>query len=151
MGYSSAYAMKALLKKRLIVVIVLAFGAAFTLLAILPVVFVDYLHDNPSLRRKSTQRWLERIGYWSRIGAEKSGRWAESLDELMQQLALGTNGVEFGTDRWHQSPVYVPYDTSRGYGTVISYGKDGKPGGKGEDADIEVRFDAHTPQPKGQL
>jgi hypothetical protein len=38
--------------------------------------------------------------------------------------------------------IYQPFDPAKGYGSVISYGSDGKPGGSGEAADIEVRFGA---------
>jgi general secretion pathway protein G len=43
-------------------------------------------------------------------------------------------------DAWGRPLVYVPFDPSLGYGRVLSYGRNGKPGGDGPDADIEFRF-----------
>lgn len=43
-------------------------------------------------------------------------------------------------DGWLHPLVYKPFDPSVGYGSVISYGRDGQPGGTGADTDIEVRF-----------
>ena len=43
-------------------------------------------------------------------------------------------------DAWGHPIIYEPYDEKRGYGRIISLGRDGKPGGKGENADIEMRF-----------
>jgi type II secretory pathway pseudopilin PulG len=43
-------------------------------------------------------------------------------------------------DAWGRPLVYVPFYASLGYGRVLSYGRDGKPGGGGPDRDIEFRF-----------
>ena len=43
-------------------------------------------------------------------------------------------------DAWGWPIVYIPFDPSVGYGKVVSYGRDGKLGGVGPDADIEAQF-----------
>lgn len=48
------------------------------------------------------------------------------------------------SDGWLHPLVFKQYDPSLGYGSVISYGRDGRIGGTGLDADIEVRFGEKT-------
>jgi general secretion pathway protein G len=43
-------------------------------------------------------------------------------------------------DAWGRPVIYEQFEANRGYGRVLSYGRDGKPGGSGPDADIERRF-----------
>jgi hypothetical protein len=43
-------------------------------------------------------------------------------------------------DGWGRPINFTPFDPARGYGSVTSYGRDGRPGGKGLDADVEARF-----------
>lgn len=47
-------------------------------------------------------------------------------------------------DAWGRDLKISDFDKSRGYGSVISYGRDGKPGGNGNDRDLEVRFPIAT-------
>jgi hypothetical protein len=65
------------------------------------------------------------------------GAWPSSLAELQ---AFRADFNEFSQDMWGRALVLVPYNPSMGYGQVISYGRDGKQGGTGADADLEVRF-----------
>jgi len=71
-----------------------------------------------------------------------TGRWPTSATELVSNPL----GIIFiypsppARDGWKRQLVYEPFDTNAGYGRVVSYGRDGKPGGSGADADIEVRF-----------
>ena len=63
------------------------------------------------------------------------------------QLSAFRADLKDGTDMWGRDFVIIPYNELLGYGKIISYGQDGKPGGKTEaDQDIEVRFptDANT-------
>jgi hypothetical protein len=46
------------------------------------------------------------------------------------------------TDGWGREIVFKSYDEKVGYGSVSSLGRDGMPGGKGDDSDIEIRFGA---------
>jgi hypothetical protein len=43
-------------------------------------------------------------------------------------------------DAWGREIILVPYSESLGYGQIMSYGRDGKPGGTGVDGDMAVRF-----------
>ncbi len=58
------------------------------------------------------------------------------------QLAEGR--PEFGDpldkDTWGRQIVLVPYSPELGYGSLLSFGRDGKPGGTGLDQDLEIRF-----------
>jgi len=46
-----------------------------------------------------------------------------------------------GTNDGWGNPIHLtPYDASLGHGRIISYGRDGRPGGSGIDADVEVSF-----------
>ena len=60
----------------------------------------------------------------------------------LAQLAEGR--PEFGEpldkDAWGCQIVFIPYSPVLGYGSLLSYGRDGKPGGTGPDRDLEIRF-----------
>jgi hypothetical protein len=43
-------------------------------------------------------------------------------------------------DAWGHPLIYKPFDVAKGYGSVASLGRDAKPGGNGEDGDMEERF-----------
>ena len=64
--------------------------------------------------------------------------WPTSL----AQLAEGR--PEFGDpldkDAWGRQIVLVPYSPEVGYGSLLSFGCDGKPRGTGPDRDLEIRF-----------
>ncbi len=47
-------------------------------------------------------------------------------------------------DAWGREIMLVPYKESLGYGQIISYGRDGKPGGARADGDLAVRFPTQT-------
>jgi len=72
----------------------------------------------------------------------KFGRWPTSTTELVSN----SMGIIFiypsppGKDGWGRLIIYEPYATNIGFGRVLSYGRDGKPGGIGADADIEFRL-----------
>lgn len=71
-------------------------------------------------------------------------RWPDSLATLTN--ALPQFGDPWDKDGWGREVILIPYDKSVGYGEIISYGRDGKPGGAGDDRDLEIRFpmDANT-------
>jgi type II secretion system (T2SS) protein G len=68
-----------------------------------------------------------------------AGRGPTSVTELI----TNSMGVIFirpswgGRDAWGREIIYEPYGTNTGRGRVLSYGRDGTPGGVGADADIE--------------
>ena len=86
---------------------------------------------------------------WSLVTAARSyyieyQQWPKSLSDLADnpkkmRFIEWASGEE-NRDGWGHPIIYMSFDASVGYGSVISYGRDGKPGGRGADEDIEVRF-----------
>jgi hypothetical protein len=74
----------------------------------------------------------------------KYGLWPNTLQQLIafspELVDWAKDAFGQGDDKWGRYVVLVPYDSSLGYGKIISYGQDGKPGGIGLDRDLEVRF-----------
>jgi hypothetical protein len=66
------------------------------------------------------------------------GTWPGSLAQLL--AGRPELGDPWDKDGWGRHFVLAQYNKSLGYGEVISYGRDGKPGGIGADRDLEVRF-----------
>ena len=70
--------------------------------------------------------------------------WPNSLAQLrafrpeLSDWAKDAWGKE--DDVWGRDVVLVPFNETLGYGEIISYGRDGKPGGTGLDRDLAVRF-----------
>jgi hypothetical protein len=75
--------------------------------------------------------------YFNRIG-----RWPQSAQELVSNSA----GIIFiypgppWADAWGNPVIFTPFSRVHGSGSILSYGRDGKPGGTGTDADIEMKF-----------
>ena len=72
------------------------------------------------------------------------GYWPRNQQDLLKNerriaFVVLRKGSEW-TDPWGHPILYVPYDQERGYGYVLSYGRDGKPGGVALNGDIEMRF-----------
>lgn len=81
---------------------------------------------------------------------EQKGVWPDSLAQLR---SFRPEFNDWAKDAWGQSDniwgrdfILIPYKESIGYGELVSYGRDGKPGGSGLDRDLIVRFpcDANT-------
>jgi general secretion pathway protein G len=70
------------------------------------------------------------------------GTWPKSIHALVENPSniFFVSASVKTNDPWGRPIIYEPFDPSRGYGRVLSYGRDGKPGGEGPDADIERRF-----------
>ena len=69
---------------------------------------------------------------------ENNGRYPESLEQLVQPDESGNtflNRETVPTDPWGNPFVYEPPSGGRKL-NITSYGKDGVPGGEGDDADI---------------
>ena len=61
------------------------------------------------------------------------------LVNFRPDLANDTN------DAYGRPVILIPYSEKTGYGELISYGRDGKPGGENKfDRDIEIRFPMET-------
>lgn len=69
-----------------------------------------------------------------------TGRWPNSISEVNTNAMAASPTFPPPLDAWGHSIVYEPYAATAGYGRVVSYGRDGKPGGVGPEADIEIRF-----------
>jgi len=74
---------------------------------------------------------------WCDKYRDKYGVFPSSLEQL---YSFQPKLSDWAKDTWGRDPVLVPYDKALGYGEVISYGRDGKPGGTGLDAELVVRF-----------
>ncbi len=74
---------------------------------------------------------------------QQHGQWPTNIAQLVivrPDLANST------TDAYTNTIVFINFSESAGYGALISYGRDGKPGGDNKfDRDIEVRFPTETP------
>jgi len=78
------------------------------------------------------------------------GKWPASLQDFVIDSPQNPKHVGFLTyartfslatgDGWLHPLIYKPFDPSVGYGSVISYGRDGQSGGVGLDTDVEVHF-----------
>ncbi len=71
---------------------------------------------------------------------QNNGRYPESLEALVTPDANGHTYLDQETvpvDPWKNPYVYEPPGPGQPKPRVISYGKDGIPGGEGDDADID--------------
>jgi hypothetical protein len=68
----------------------------------------------------------------------QTGAWPGSLGQLL--AGRPELNDPYDKDAWGHEFVLIPFNESVGYGEVISYGRDGKPGGDGADRELEVRF-----------
>ena len=66
------------------------------------------------------------------------GGWPTDITQLGK---LRPDLNEAKTDAYGHAVILVPYSEALGYGSLISYGRDGKPGGDNKlDQDIVIRF-----------
>jgi hypothetical protein len=72
------------------------------------------------------------------------GKWPTNLTQLIGFRPELTDWAKDawgkGDNVWGRYVILIPYNESLGYGEVVSYGRDGKPGGTGLDRDLIVRF-----------
>jgi hypothetical protein len=93
--------------------------------------------DDPFFRTARTMGRLERIGTASQEYFDSYGKWPENLLSLTSEqrwAGLITN------DAWGNTILYHPYQTNRGYGSLVTYGSDGIQGGTGKNADGAFYF-----------
>lgn len=86
------------------------------------------------------------FSYWHMVNLAKTfdefqaqtGNWPTNLNQIKEfQPDWSTNMV----DSYQRPFILVPFDKSKGYGELISYGRDGEPGGENKfDRDIFIRF-----------
>jgi len=78
---------------------------------------------------------------------KQNGVWPEDITQLVKvRPDLGNENELFPvTDAYGHAFILIPYSEALGYGSLISYGRDGKPGGDNKfDQDIEIRFPTET-------
>jgi general secretion pathway protein G len=71
---------------------------------------------------------------------ENNGRYPDSIEALIQEDEKGESYLNKSTvpkDPWGNPYVYEPPTSGSRKFRVLSYGKDGVPGGDGDDADID--------------
>jgi len=70
------------------------------------------------------------------------GRWPTNLTEFThnEKGIVYSSQEDFLHDKWGHEIGFEALDLKRGYGRIVSFGRDGKVGGEGYDADIEVQF-----------
>lgn len=114
-------------------------GAMLTLAVL---VLIGWLQVRTPARIACTQATLMLFPMASSNYFSTFGRWPQSIADFSSNASnmffivppVPTN------DAWGRRIVYESFDSARAYGRVLSYGRDGKPGGAGPDADIEFRF-----------
>jgi hypothetical protein len=69
---------------------------------------------------------------------KQNGVWPTNTNQLVKLRPDLENDL---TDGYGRPIVIVPFNEKNGYGALLSYGRDGKPGGENRfDQDIEIRF-----------
>ncbi len=120
-------------------VVTLALAALLGLLLML--VILPPVHHPP---RAASRGYMIGVSEASKHYHAEYHAWPKSLADLTNNpknlVFFSCGGVI--VDGWGRPLIYQPFDPTKGYGSVISNGRDGKPGGSGEAADIEVRFGA---------
>lgn len=111
------------------------------LVLLLLFVFAEF-RLRPRAQRMRTQLLLNSISTASAQFQAHQSRWPTSASELVSNSAA----IVFifpsppWRDAWDRLIAYEPFTTNSGFGRAVSYGRDGKPGGLGQDANIEVKF-----------
>lgn len=113
-----------------------------TAIIVLP---ITYEKDGKGYVRVKTQTELYAIVCASQAYFAEYGSWPTSLTNMMsggnaRNLIFIEPDSLGNFDGWRRPLLYRPHDAKLGYGSVLSLGRDGKPGGTRDDADIEVRF-----------
>jgi general secretion pathway protein G len=71
---------------------------------------------------------------------DNNGRYPDSIEVLVQENDMGESYLQQTTvpkDPWGNPYMYEPPPSGTRKFRVVSYGKDGTPGGDGDDADID--------------
>jgi hypothetical protein len=120
----------------------IVWGVAILLSVLLLLFMVAEFRLRPRAQSMRTQLLLDSISAASSQFKAHMNRWPSSASELVSNSAA----IAFvypprpWRDAWDRTIVYEPFTTNSGFGRAMSYGRDGKPGGLGLDADIEVKF-----------
>ena len=99
--------------------------------------------DCRDLHALRTRVVLDQIATASHVYFLDCRTWPPSMANLIsnaQGIVYLRDSISEPKDAWHNPIDYHPYDPKLGYGSVVSFGSDGKSGGWGRNSDIEVRF-----------
>lgn len=93
----------------------------------------------------TTRMRLRQIAAASEAFHTVYGRWPTGFVEFTPEhnfrtIAFLPSGEWTTNDAWHRPLLYRPFDPARGYGAVVSFGRDGRVGGDAADSDYEERF-----------
>lgn len=77
--------------------------------------------------------------YEAHFGAPPAS-FAQLMGQNRSNVVLVTMNPWPPVDAWGHPIHFEPNNESNGFGRVLSFGRDGRPGGQGLDADIEERF-----------
>ena len=121
---------------------IIVWGMAAAGIALLLLLAFAEITLRPRAKRMKTQLLLEAISTASSQFKAVMNRWPTSESELV------SNSVKIvfivpsppWRDAWGHSIVYEPFTSNSSFGRAMSYGRDGKPNGNGQDADIEAKF-----------
>lgn len=114
-------------------------------LATIFVLPITYEKDGKGDVRAKTQTELYAIVCASQAYFAEYSSWPASLTNMMstgnpRKISFIEPDPSVELDGWRRPVLYRPHDAKLGYGSVLSLGQDGKPGGTGNDADVEIRF-----------
>ncbi len=114
-------------------------------LVLIKSVLLPALSGSPRAPAQESRLELKVIADASKRYYREHGVWPTQFNQLWSanmilRISSVSNGVPQTYDGWRHPFIYRPFDVSKGYGEVMSLGRDGKLGGSGMDSDIVVRF-----------
>jgi type II secretory pathway pseudopilin PulG len=123
------------------IIIVFAVIGVLATLAVLSVLWGIYQHEKAYKPRFSYLRLMQLASGFDDY-KKQNGAWPADINQLVKsQSGLS----EATTDYFGHAVVLTPYSEAVDYGELVSYGRDGKPGGNNKfDRDIVVRFPTET-------
>ena len=100
------------------------------------------MRDGPGYAKQKTRDVLKQVCIASCLYHDDIGSWPSTTSDFTNNHNRTYLEISQGTirDGWRRPILYKPYEGPVGFGSVISLGSDGKPGGTGLAKDIEYRF-----------
>ncbi len=132
------------MKKRTLITVGIATVVVVALYQLLPYAYVRLFPQN-AIGYESVRRTFS-LALATSQARDFQGAWPASIHQLIPTTnqSYGSNMAVFlkdGTnDSWGHPIVFEPFNPARGYGRIVSYGADGKPGGSWLANDIVWHF-----------
>jgi general secretion pathway protein G len=97
---------------------------------------------DPGAKVSKTKAEIKTISQAATLFEMNFGRWPKDLAELTvnEKNIVYIERGDFERDAWGHKFVFEAADSKHGYCRILSFGRDGKPGGSSYDADLELRF-----------